>query len=134
MEDNMSETQGQAQQVFYAKKAVGKYLGNGAGRSKVFFNTNIVGCNKHDKNTNSINTAQFAIQNSDCSKSVKLGLAYLSNTLLSSYKMSANCVSEAVFSADGKGNAYCDGKKKSGKVNCSWFNGIKHSESFHTHK
>lgn len=31
-------------------------------------------------------------------------------------------------------NAYCNGKKKKGHVNCSWFTGIDHKEEFHTHK
>ena len=64
-----------------------------------------------------------------------MGLVHLAAApIKTSYGNSVNCVKEAVFNSEGKGNAYCDGKKKSGKVNCSWFNGIKHSESFHTHK
>lgn len=136
MEDNMEQVEGQATQVFHKKVAVGKTLGNGAGKSKVSFDTNIVGCNKHDKNTKSINAAQFAIQSSDCAMSVRLGLLYATDPLgnAKKYKMSYNCVLEAVTNVDGKSNSYCDGKKKSGKVNCSWFTGIGHSESFHTHK
>lgn len=36
MEDNMEQVEGQATQVFHKKVAVGKTLGNGAGKSKVF--------------------------------------------------------------------------------------------------
>ena len=137
MSENMDDSIGEAKQVFYKKRKVGTYIGAGAGRTKIYFNTNIVGCNKHDKNTKSITTKQFALQNSDCSKSVKLGLlAYNSPALNLLYWRSKYCVIEGMTSAigDNKNNIYCNGKKKSGHVNCSWFRGIGHSEQFHTHK
>lgn len=136
MADNMNTGEAQVTQVFYSKKSVGSYLGNGAGKSRVFKDTNIVGCNKHDKNTDSINTVQFALQNSDCSQSVKIGVAFPTD-----YPMSVYCVREAVSNIDGKGNVYCNGTSKMANgtskgshINCSWFKGIGHSESFHTHK
>ncbi|WP_288222471.1 hypothetical protein [uncultured Clostridium sp.] len=135
MSENMNKTEAQVKQKFYPKVKVGSKLGNGAGRSQVCKDTNIVVCNKHDKDTKSINSAQFALQNSDCSKSVKLGSAYPY-----AYPYSFNCVKEAVASIDGKGNAYCtgtnkmkNGTNKGSHINCSWFKGIEHSESFHTH-
>lgn len=141
MADNMSE--GTAQKitnVYPAKVKVGSYVGAGAGRTKVYFNTNIVGCNKHDKNLKSITTKQFAAGNSDCAKSVKLGLIALADStgvLKAYYANSINCVIEGMTSVTGENvnNIYCNGKRKSGNhVNCSWFNGIGHSERFHYHK
>lgn len=129
MANNMNTGEAQVTQVFYPKKSIGSYLGNGAGRSKVFKDTNIVGCNKHDKNTNSITTKEFALQNSDCSQSVKIGVAFPTD-----YPMSVYCVREAVSNIDGKNNVYCNGTSKGRRINCSWFKGIGHSESFHTHK
>lgn len=88
----------------------------------------------------SITTKQFAIQNSDCSKSVKLGLIALADAtgiLRATYANSIYCVIEGMQSAigDNAENVYCNGKKKAGgHVNCSWFNGIGHSERFHYHK
>lgn len=134
MGEGMKEAEGQVTIVTYPKKSVGQYYGNGVGQSKIYRDVNIVGCNKHDTNTNSINTVEFALQSSDCSSSVKLGVAYLANpTGLSAYWMSAYCVSEAISSEDGGANAYCNGQLKNGKTNCSWFTGIGHTESFHTH-
>lgn len=134
MGEGMKEAEGQVTIVTYPKKAVGQYYGNGVGRSKIYRDTNIVGCNKHDTDTTSINTAQFALQSSDCSSSVKLGIAYAANpTGLSAYWMSAYCVSEAISGEEGLENAYCNGKLKNGRTNCSWFTGIGHTESFHTH-
>lgn len=141
MANNMSE--GTAQKitnVYPAKVKVGSYVGAGAGRTKVYFNTNIVGCNKHDKNLKSITTKQFAAGNSDCAKSVKLGLIALADSsgfLKAYYANSINCVIEGMTSITGENvnNIYCNGKRKSGNhVNCSWFNGIGHSERFHYHK
>lgn len=86
-----------------------------------------------------ITTAQFAVGNSDCAKSVKLGLVALADTtgILRIYNAnSINCVIEGMTSAvgDNVSNIYCNGKRKSGNyVNCSWFNGIGHSERFHYH-
>ena len=141
MSDQMSEgTAQKVTNVYPAKVNVGSYVGQGAGRTKVYFNTNIVGCNKHDKNLNSINTVQFALGNSDCAKSVKLGLAALASSQASVKAYYANsifCVIEGMTSATGDNvqNAYCNGKRKAGShVNCSWFNGIGHSERFHYHK
>lgn len=134
MGEGMKEAEGQVTIVTYPKKSVDQYYGNGVGRSRIYRDTNIVGCNKHDTDTTSINTAQFALQSSDCSSSVKLGLAYSTNpTGLSAYWMSAYCVSEAISGEEGLENAYCNGKLKNGRTNCSWFTGIGHTESFHTH-
>lgn len=134
MGEGMQAAEGQVTIVTYPKKSVNDYYGNGVGRSKIWRDTNIVGCNKHDTNTDSITTVEFALQSSDCSTSVKLGIAYAASPLLlSSYWMSANCVAEAISSDDGLENPYCNGKLKDGKTNCSWFTGIGHTESFHTH-
>lgn len=134
MGDGMMEAEGQVTIVTYPQRAVGQTYGNGVGQSKIYRDVNIVGCNKHDTDTTSINTVQFATQSSDCSSSVKLGIAYAANpTGLSAYWMSAYCVSEAISSDEGLDNAYCNGQLKNGKTNCSWFTGIGHTESFHTH-
>lgn len=132
MSENMMSAETQIKT--YSKVKVGSTLGNGVGKSKVFKDKNIVGCNKHDTNTESINTAQFALQNSDCSKSVKLG------AMPAIYPYSFNCVKEAVANIEGKGNAYCNGTSKMANgtskgshINCSWFKGIAHTEEFHTH-
>ncbi|MCM1540125.1 MAG: hypothetical protein NC121_02570 [Blautia sp.] len=134
MGNGMKEAEGQVTIVTYPKRTAGQTYGNGVGQSPIHRDVNIVGCNKHDTDTTSINAVEFALQSSDCSMSVKLGVAYLANpTGLSAYWMSAYCVSEAISSEDGAGNAYCDGTLKNGRTNCSWFTGIGHTESFHTH-
>lgn len=48
--------------------------------------------------------------------------------------VSSYCVTAAVSNIDGIDDVYCDGSEKDGKINCSWFSGISHIESFHTHK
>ncbi len=140
---NEMEAEGQAI-TYYPKRAVGQYYGYGVGKSKIWKDTNVVGCNKHDKDYGeSISTKQFALRNSDCSKSVKLGLLSIANPfwpLYRPYPYSEYCVDEAISSDDGKTNVYCNGKtkmkngtSKGSHINCSWFSGISHSESFHTH-
>lgn len=140
MSDNMTDAKAQSTKCnFFSKRKVGNSFGHGAGKSYIYFDKNIVGCNKCDKSeAKSYTTNEFALGNSDCSKSVKLGLIALTNTILSSYySYSIYCVQEgmaSVVSSDNESNAYCNHKKKSGgHVNCSWFNGIGHSEQFHTH-
>lgn len=125
----------------YSQIPVGGYFGAGVGRSKVFQNRNIVGCNKHDMNLSPVNYAQFAIQNSDCSVSVRLGVMAIQNNQLQLYKNSIYCVDEAIGSEDtSAGNIYCNGtytmrngNSKSNRINCSWFTGIGHTEEAHTH-
>lgn len=146
MGEGMMEAEGQAvTQKFYGKIAVGQYFGLGKGRSMVYKDYNIVGCNKHDESCQEeISTWQFATQNSDCSQSVKLGLCYLANpTLNSMFYYSYYCVDEAMGAEDkNKDNIYCNGQPymrggrtyKNGHTNCSWFYGIGHSEEAHTHQ
>ena len=141
MSNNMSDATAQKVTcIFPARVKPGTQVGKGAGVTNVYFETNIVGCNKHDTSLASITTKQFAIQNSDCSKSVKLGLIALADAtgiLRATYANSIYCVIEGMQSATGDNaeNVYCNGKKKAGgHVNCSWFNGIGHSERFHYHK
>lgn len=140
---NEMEAEGQAI-TYYPKRAIGQTYGYGAGKSKIFKNTNIVGCNKHDKDYGQeITTAQFAARNSDCSKSVKLGLLSMASPTwptLKLYPYSEYCVYESITTIEGSANAYCNGKtttkngtSKGTHINCSWFSGIGHSESFHTH-
>lgn len=142
MSDDMSNVEAQTKCKFYKKKSVGSTFGAGAGRCVVCFNTNIVNCNKCDGSaTKNYSKVDFALKNSDCSKSVKLGLVALRDRLPFKplryyYRYSIYCVQESMASlVDNKEkNAYCNWKKKSGgHVNCSWFNGIGHSEAFHTH-
>jgi hypothetical protein len=112
----------------YSQIPVGGYFGAGVGRSKVFQNRNIVGCNKHDMNLSPVNYAQFAIQNSDCSVSVRLGVMAIQNNQLQLYKNSIYCVDEAIGSEDtSAGNIYCNGtytmrngNSKSNRINCSY--------------
>lgn len=138
MSERMQNAEGQTVQVFYAKKKKDDFFGAGSGRSQVYKDVNIVGCNKHDKNLNSINDVQFALQNSDCAKSVRLGIVQ-EPSQATVYPYSAFCVEEA-FNMIADQNLYCNGKdkmrngtSKNGHINCSWFKGIGHSESFHTH-
>lgn len=53
------------------------------------------------------------------------------------YAQNVVCVIESCQNVSGNEglNVYCNSKKKSGPHwNCSWINGIKHTESFHYHK
>ncbi|SEM91095.1 hypothetical protein [Lihuaxuella thermophila] len=85
------------------------------------------------------NTWMFPANDSDCTRSIGLGFIYdASLGLIDSYKMSHYCVLESINSAmdalDSYQNIYCDGMQKSdGHWNCSWFNGIGHTEELHTH-
>ncbi|MEK5177476.1 hypothetical protein [Paenibacillus odorifer] len=137
-----TDMQAEAQGInTYSQIPVGSYFGAGVGRSMVYKNKNIVGCNKHDANLNSVTAAQFALQNSDCSVSVKLGVMALQNSQLSMYNNSIYCVNEAVSSEETSAeNIYCNGKSnmrngasKLSHINCSWFYGIAHTEEAHTH-
>lgn len=125
--------------IYPPKVDVNTKVGSGVGQTEVKFDVNIVTCNKHDKDLKSINKVQFALGNSDCAASVKFGLIALSplssNDTRAYYINSTYCVNESL-NADSKDNAneYCNGTKKAGNhVNCSWFNGIGHSERFHYH-
>ncbi len=136
MADDMSETEAQAVicNTGYPRVAPGEYIGNGKGRTKVYFDTNIVGCNKHDKSIKSITATEFLKQSSDCAMSFWYGVLalYGSNDATTRYYMkSIHCYNEALSDRQ---NEYCNGRKKSGHVNCSWFNGIGHTEMFHTHR
>lgn len=142
MAEEMNDSKAQTKCKFYSKKKVGKSFGAGAGLCYVVYDTNIVNCNKCDGSaTKKYTVKEFALKNSDCSKSVKLGLVALADRSYLGlvryyYRYSKYCVQEGMASlADSKEkNAYCNWKKKSnGHVNCSWFNGIGHSEAFHTH-
>ena len=67
---NDMEAEGQSI-TYYTKRAIGSYYGVGVGKSKIFKDTNIVGCNKHDTDyvndsSTPITTTQFATRNSDC--------------------------------------------------------------------
>lgn len=105
------------------------------GKTKVVTNTNIVVCNKHDEAVENITAKDFAIQNSDCSQSVKLGLVFLSDPIgYATFWRGAYCVQESLSHIDGEGNSYCKGKKHEVHYNCSWFPGIAHSEKFHIHR
>ena len=139
MGEKMQQAEGQTVQVFYPKKNKQQALGAGAGVTTVYKDTNIVGCNKHDKNLNPINAVQFATGNSDCAKSIRLGVIVSSSTKLPLYPYSVYCVEEAASEGNVE-NIYCNGKSnmrdgtsKKGHINCSWFDGIGHSEAFHTH-
>lgn len=137
MYQGMKEAEGQAVTlVFFPAQNIGTYIGAGAGRTQIVGSFNIVVCNKHDTSTNSITKEQFAQQNSDCSKSVRLGLMYYASPVLyNSYWRSGYCTIEAVTNETGIGNVYCNGKLHSdGRYNCSWFTGINHAENFHIHK
>ncbi len=141
---NAMAAEGQAI-TYYPRKPVGDYYGSGVGRSKIWKEFNVVGCNKHDQDYNqAITMAQFAARNSDCSKSVKLGMVSIANPLWplwKPYSYSEYCVDEAISGGDdGEANIYCNGQttmrngtSKGSHINCSWFSGIGHSESFHTH-
>ncbi len=142
MSDAMSAGSSQTTTCIYPPQ-VKQYsgVGSGVGTTYVCFDVNIVQCNKHDKDLKSINAAQFAFGNSDCAASVKLGIVALSplssNDTRAYYINSTYCVNESLNADSSKdnGNIYCDGTKKAGNhVNCSWFNGIGHSERFHYHK
>jgi len=138
MSEKMQNAEGQVVQVFYAKRKINDNFGAGKGATKVYKDTNIVGCNKHDKNLDSINTVQFATGNSDCAISVRLGLLSQESVAIL-YPYSLYCVEESLSEGNVE-NIYCNGKSnmrngtsKNGHINCSWFKGIGHSESFHTH-
>lgn len=126
--------------TYKKRKADGKHsFGHGVGYSPVFFDKNIVGCNKCDKSAKKNYTSyQFITGNSDCAQSTQLGLFASQNPIGAIvYYNSLHCLNEAMDAAENnpRANEYCNGKKKSdGHVNCSWFTGIGHTEEFHTHK
>lgn len=133
----MEETSAEAaeSQVFLPTLGKGSRIGKGVGETRVVTDSNIVVCNKHDSAVEYISAKDFAIQNSDCSRSVKLGILYLSDTsLFNTFWRGAYCVQESLTNFDGEGNSYCKGKKHKVHYNCSWFPGISHSEKFHIHR
>ena len=145
MSEEMSDTEGQAVTT-YSKKSKGYSWGSNASRTVVCYSTNsypnIVYCNKCDKSSNeSKSVAAWAVGGSDCAKSVRLGGLALSGGIFGIlYSNSIYCVIESCASVydalenTSTSNIYCNGKKKSGNHwNCSWFTGIGHTESFHTH-
>lgn len=137
MATGMEKTSAEAvvAQVFLPTLGKGKVVGKGVGKTKVVTDSNIVVCNKHDSAVENITATDFALQNSDCSRSVKLGLLFLSDPEeFARYWRGAYCVQEAVGNIDGEGNIYCKGKKHKVHYNCSWFPGINHSEKFHIHR
>lgn len=95
---------------------------------------NIVSCNKAHKYKYS---ADFPWNNSDCAVAIRLGALYASNSIaFYYYRQNYYCYIESIQNVSGNegSNVYCNGVKKSdGHYNCSWFNGIKHSESLHSH-
>jgi predicted nucleic acid-binding Zn-ribbon protein len=99
----------------------------------------IVGCNKCNDAFFTGNELVGLKFGSDCANSILLGLLYLDKTYNplpgadpSMFWRSVYCVDEAMDYGTGL-NLYCNGSLKSGHYNCSWFPGIEHSESFHTH-
>lgn len=147
MSENMTDSMGQACKT-YAKKSKGYSWGSNRSTTVVCYSTNsypnIVYCNKCDKSTTeSKNMVTWAVGGSDCAKSVRLGIIATATTnplLRALYVRSINCVIESCASLidavdhTSTTNIYCNGKKKSGTHwNCSWFSGIGHTESFHTH-
>lgn len=85
------------------------------------------------------NTWKFPANDSDCTRSIALGLIYdASWGLIDSFKMSHYCVLESINnemdSEKSYQNIYCNGHQKTdGHWNCSWFKGIGHTEALHTH-
>lgn len=121
----------------------------GTNRSKTVVCTtkkkNVVYCNKCDvSNKENYNAKDWAVGNSDCAISVRLGMmaSSIGGTTLITYSRSVKCVIEACQSAGQKlhedskwtNNVYCNGINKNGHFNCSWFTGIQHTEEFHLHK
>lgn len=140
MAESMGTAEGQGVKTF-PKKKEGHRWGNNACISVVIHSTssdpNIVHCNKCDDSENdSYGAVEWAVQGSDCAKSVRLGvLALSSNIAYLFYYNSVYCVIEAGQNVTGEGqNVYCNSDEKSGHHwNCSWFTGIGHTESFHIH-
>jgi len=84
--------------------------------------------------------SKFPANNSDCAISIALGVSAMKNSILAIYYYnSINCAIEAAQAVGRRmgistSNVYCNTKLKSGnRYNCSWFNGIGHTQELHTH-
>lgn len=149
MSEDMLDAEGQkvvtVKRVKY-NKSNPKIWGKNYSSSRLIYSTksypNIVHCNKCDDSSseNEKNVGKWLLDGSDCAKAIRLGTISLTTTnpiLKLYYSQNVVCVIESCQNLSGKEgpNVYCNSKKKSGPHwNCSWFNGIKHTESFHYHK
>jgi len=108
-------------------RGTSRYAEDGSNRPK---------CQKSDKNLG--DSSKFPLNSSDCATSIGLGfMAFQDPALYPVYFNSTYCVDEC-FSA--LPNIYCNGKNtmrddtsKNNHMNCSWFNGIGHTENMHIH-
>ena len=141
----------------YPKLEKGTAVGTGAGKMHILSDEekNVVSCNKasshespegkkpFDPNAEeewTSDTGRFPANGSDCSRSIALGMLYNMNSwLFNRYRMSEYCVIESINHVmteekDKSYAAYCNWEKKAdGRWNCSWFNGVGHTEELHTH-
>ncbi|QKI82316.1 hypothetical protein [Kroppenstedtia eburnea] len=147
----------------YPELKEGQLVGKGEGRMGIISDPtkgepkNIVSCNKADGYESPVgkrpfdpagteewesDTWRFPANLSDCSRSIMLGFLYNQSSLIfGRYHMSEYCVIESINAVMGEEPkdkdqyaAYCNWKQKGdGHWNCSWFNGIKHTEELHTH-
>lgn len=138
----------------------GDVVGFGRGATRIQTNpndpiTNIVSCNEADRGVTLPrpgeteprpedkdpldDTESFPFNNSDCSRSIALGIQAQDNFILAwFYGDSINCYIESIQNVMGREGdrstaVYCNGLEKDGHWNCSHFNGIEHPEHLHTH-
>ena len=144
MSNNMADAEAQACITDPVKRKKDEHSwGNGYSTSRCVYSTkaypNIVHCNKCDDSAyeNETKNYKWLADGSDCAKSIRLGTFALTGPTWATiyYANNIYCVIESCQSLsngrEGR-NIYCNGDKKSGPHwNCSWFNGIQHTESFH---
>lgn len=148
---DMSESMAATQSLrYYETYKVGTKLEYKNESMQIVASKNVVSCNEISKNSDKTRKikdhlsktdfSKFPLNNSDCAQSIGLGvLASETPALAVVYHNSIYCEVEAAQAAGRRmgantKNVYCDKKKKSGgHYNCSWFNGIGHSERLHTH-
>ncbi|MEH7502497.1 hypothetical protein V7152_10810 [Neobacillus drentensis] len=138
--------------VTYKDLPKGTKVGTGQGKMSILTDTgNVVSCNKADAyETEGANfpegwesdTWRFPLNWSDCSQSIALGILYASEIgfFFPEYENSLNCYIESLQNvmhdeSKGENAPYCNWEQKDGNhYNCSWFEGIEHTEALHTHK
>jgi len=107
---------------------------------------NIAKCNKAGDYTDdgTYDTHWFPLNSSDCAQAIFLGMDYSEDPITyADYSMNYYCWLEAINNDNSNSvpNIYCNGtytmsngESKGSHVNCSWFNGIGHTEVLHAHK